>query len=201
MSYSTDKPNFLEFYVKMAKMTLKVKVNDLHFQYQPRVSQNTYMFGANLVILAQICDELLHRQAKFPRILSQNGQNDLEGQGQWPPFSIPAESIPGRMFWAHLVIPAQTCDELSCGQSKVYGRLREKHRCIVMRIDEDSSAYTQNHSREWSVPTGSTAGSGRLISSQYHRPIDCGFCLVTTPNTRGKTLEQSIVTWMFAWNI
>ena len=40
------------------------------------------MFGANLVILAQTCDELSHRQAKFPRILSQNGPNDLEGQGQ-----------------------------------------------------------------------------------------------------------------------
>ena len=35
-----DKPNFLELYVKMAKMTLKVKVNDHHFQYQPRVSQD-----------------------------------------------------------------------------------------------------------------------------------------------------------------
>ena len=34
---------------------------------------------------------------------------------------------------------------------------------------------TQNRSREWSVPTGSTAGSGWLISSQYHRPINCGF--------------------------
>ena len=33
-------------------MTLKVKVNDLHFQYQPRVSQD-----ACLVILAHICDE------------------------------------------------------------------------------------------------------------------------------------------------
>ena len=32
MSYCMDKPNFLEFQVKMAKMTLKVKVNDLHFQ-------------------------------------------------------------------------------------------------------------------------------------------------------------------------
>ena len=31
---------------------------------------------------------------------------------------------------------------------------------------------TQNHSREWSVLTRSTVGSGRLISSQYHRPID-----------------------------
>ena len=51
----------------MAQMTLKIKVNDLHFQYQPRL-------------------------------------------------------FPGCMFGANLVIPAQTCDELSCGQSKVYGR-------------------------------------------------------------------------------
>ena len=80
------------------------------------------MLGANLVILAQICDELSRVQAEFPTILSQNGQNDLEGQGQWPPFSIPAEGIPGCMFGANLVIPAQTCDELSCGQGKVYGR-------------------------------------------------------------------------------
>ena len=36
-SYRADKPNFVEFWVKMAKITLKVKVNDLNFQYQPRV--------------------------------------------------------------------------------------------------------------------------------------------------------------------
>ena len=40
------------------------------------------MFDTNLVILAQICEELLCGQAEFPRILRQNGQNDLEGQGQ-----------------------------------------------------------------------------------------------------------------------
>ena len=43
------------------------------------------MFVANLVILAQIYNELSNLscgQAEFPRILSQNGQNDLEGQGQ-----------------------------------------------------------------------------------------------------------------------
>ena len=33
-SYRADKPNFLEFWVKIAKMTLKVRMNDLHFQYQ-----------------------------------------------------------------------------------------------------------------------------------------------------------------------
>ena len=33
-------PIFFEFRVKMAKMTLKVKVNDPYFQYQPRVSHD-----------------------------------------------------------------------------------------------------------------------------------------------------------------
>ena len=39
-SYCVDKPNFLEFWFKMALMNLKVKVNDLHFQFQSRVSQD-----------------------------------------------------------------------------------------------------------------------------------------------------------------
>ena len=47
-----DKPNFQEFWVKMA---LKVMANDL-LKYQPRVS--------NLVIPAQICHELLCIQGK-----------------------------------------------------------------------------------------------------------------------------------------
>ena len=40
MSYRVDNPNFLEFQVKMAKMTLKAMVNELYFQYQLRVSQD-----------------------------------------------------------------------------------------------------------------------------------------------------------------
>ena len=80
------------------------------------------MFGANLVILAQICDELSSGQAELSRILSQNGQNDLEDHCHWPSFSIPTESIPWCMFGANFVIPAQICDELSCGQGKVYGQ-------------------------------------------------------------------------------
>ena len=43
MSYHADKPNFLEFWVKMAKMTLKVMLNDLHFQFQLRVSYAAYL--------------------------------------------------------------------------------------------------------------------------------------------------------------
>ena len=39
-SYPADKTNFLEFWGKMAKMTLKVKFNDIHVQYQLKVSQD-----------------------------------------------------------------------------------------------------------------------------------------------------------------
>ena len=39
---------------------------------------------------------------------------------------------------------------------------------------------------------------GQGDSSAPTDPLICGFCLVTTPNTRGKTVEQSTVTWMFA---
>ena len=70
------------------------------------------------MIVAQIFYNLSRGQAHFPRILSQNGQND---QGQCPPFSIPAENIPGCMIGTNFVIPAQTYDELSCGQGKVNG--------------------------------------------------------------------------------
>ena len=94
--------------------------NDLGGQGQwppfsiPTEIMSRCMFGANLVILAHNCDKLLCRQAIFPRILIQNGQNhaasastalvtrmgqnDLEGQGQWPPFSISTESIPWCKF-------------------------------------------------------------------------------------------------------
>ena len=66
-------------------MTLKIKANDPHFQYQPRVSQDAclvHIWG----LQPEIGDELSCGQAIFPRILSQNGQIDLEGQGQWPHF-------------------------------------------------------------------------------------------------------------------
>ena len=56
-------------------MTLKVKVNDP--QYQPRESQDCefgYCSSNSLQVIRQL--------RKFPRILSQNDQKDLKGQGQ-----------------------------------------------------------------------------------------------------------------------
>ena len=42
-SYRIGKLNVLEFQVKMAKMTLEVKVNDLHFQYQLGASRDAWL--------------------------------------------------------------------------------------------------------------------------------------------------------------
>ena len=41
MTYRMDKSNFVEFWVKMAKMILKVMVNDPYFQYQLRISHDS----------------------------------------------------------------------------------------------------------------------------------------------------------------
>ena len=75
-SYPMDKLNFLGFWVKMAKIYLKVKVNGCHFQQHLRVS-NWCMFGANFVISAQIC-ELSCRQGQG------YGQMDRHKQQQYP---------------------------------------------------------------------------------------------------------------------
>ena len=85
------------------------------------------MLGENLTIPAQICDNSSCEQSELPSIVRQSGQNDLEGQCQWPLFSIPTESIPGCTFGANLVILAQICDELSCGQG-TEGQTEDRHR-------------------------------------------------------------------------
>ena len=102
------------------------------------------IFGANLVILAQIHLKLLRGQAEIPRIPIQNGQNDLIGQGQWPPFSMPGENIPECMFGANLVIPAQICDELSCEQGKVCGQTGG-------RTDRRTDAGNDNTPSAWNM--------------------------------------------------
>ena len=59
----------------------------------------------------------------FLGILTLEWPNDLEGQCQRPPFSIPATvSIPLCMFGANLVIPVQIGEESSCRLGKVYGQ-------------------------------------------------------------------------------
>ena len=89
---------------------------------------NTSREYPRMHVWCKFCDSspklwgVITHKPKFPRILSQNVQHDLEGQGQWPPFSKLTESIPGCMFGGNLVILAQICDELSCGQGKVYGQ-------------------------------------------------------------------------------
>ena len=74
-SHSTDKPNVLEFLVKMAKMTLKVKVNDLHFQYQPRVSQDALIFyHYNDLIMGMIASQITSLTIVYTTIYSDADQ-------------------------------------------------------------------------------------------------------------------------------
>ena len=60
-------------------------------------------------------------------ILSQNGQMTLRIKINDLYFHMPAGSIPGCIFGASLVIPAQICDELSCEQGKVYRQMDWHH--------------------------------------------------------------------------
>ena len=62
-------------------MTLNVEVDD-HPLSIPAERIERWIFGANLVIVAQIHYKVLRGQAKFPRILRQDGQNDIESQCQ-----------------------------------------------------------------------------------------------------------------------
>ena len=157
--------------------------NDLEGQGQrppfsiPAESIPGCMFGANLVILAHIWDKLLCGQTKFPRILSQNGQNGLEDQGQWPPFSIPAEGIPGFMFGANLVIPAQTCDKLSCGQGKVYGRTDGQ---TDGQTDGRNDGGTDGQTQATTIPLRPerSRGKKKTILSKFLHPVSgCGWII------------------------
>ena len=58
----------------------------------------------------------------------------------------------------------------------------------LLRIIQENGVY------QLGVPQGQGDSSAPSTTD----PLISGLCLVTTPNTRGKTVEQSIVTWMFA---
>ena len=139
-------------------------------------------FGAHLVILAQIYHRSFHRQAIFPIILSRKGQNDLEGQDQWPPFSIPAKSVTGCIFGANLTILAQINDKLWSGQTK------------VQRIRRQNGQNDPKGHGQWppfSIPTKSipwcTFGTNLVISTQ-----SCDKVKFTGRQTDGQTQAMTI---------
>ena len=103
----------LEFWVQMVKCAWRSRSMAPIFN----TSWKNPIFGANLVIVAQIHYKALCRQAKFSTILSLNGQNDLEDQKVNDP--ILNTSIPGCIFSPKLVIPVQICDESSCRQNRI----------------------------------------------------------------------------------
>ena len=65
--------------------------------------------GSNLVLLAENPLQVIWRKSRMPKILGQKGQNDFEGQGQWPPFSILGENILGCLWLGHETMVCAVC--------------------------------------------------------------------------------------------
>ena len=85
-SYHADNQNFLEFWVKMAKMSLKVKVNDLHFQNQLWVPQDAFLVQIWWFYLKSVTSyhadnpNLLEFWAKMAKMTLKIQVNDLHFQ-------------------------------------------------------------------------------------------------------------------------
>ena len=85
-SYHADKPNFLEFWVKMAKMTLKVKANDPYFQYQPRVSHDACLVQIWWFHLKSVTSY------RADKVNFMDGRMDRRRQRQYP-FSLKGQGV------------------------------------------------------------------------------------------------------------
>ena len=95
---------FCRILIRIGQMTLNAKDND------PFIKDN-------LVIISQIHYKVLHRQSKFSRIRIQSGHNDPQGQGEWPIFSKPADSIPECMLCETFLYQFKSVlSEVSCRQ-------------------------------------------------------------------------------------
>ena len=60
---------------------------------------------------------------------------------------MPAESNPGCISGVNLLIPAQICDELSCGQCKVYGRTDGRTRATTLPLRPERPRGKKNRER------------------------------------------------------
>ena len=107
---------FLEFWVKMAKWPSGSKLRTPIF--------NTSWENDKM----HICRKFGDSNSNPLQVIvwtSQNCQNSLNVKVKDLHFRhqlVLAGSIPWCMFGANLLIPAQICDDLSCGQGKIYGR-------------------------------------------------------------------------------
>ena len=74
------------------------------------------MFGANLEIPVEICEELSHRQTEFPRIKATKIILKVKVNDPHSQYQLRVSHD------AYLVVLALICDELLCRQDKVYRR-------------------------------------------------------------------------------
>ena len=107
--YHEDKPNFLEFWVRMAKMILKVKVNDPYFKYQLRVSHDASLVQTwwfQLKSVTSYCAD----KVKFT---DGRTEEQMDRQRQWQyPFSLKGQGVKMNMMNERLQIFSQVPTKL-----------------------------------------------------------------------------------------
>ena len=86
-SYRADKLIFLKFWVKIAKMTFKVKDNDLHIQYQLRVSQDACLVQ---IWWSQLKSVTSYRADK---VKFTDRQTDWQTQATTIPFGLKGQGV------------------------------------------------------------------------------------------------------------
>ena len=105
----TEKPNFLQNWVKMTKVTLKVKVNDCHFQYQVKVSHDA--------CLVQIwcCQLKFMKSYCADKVKSTDGRTDRQTQATTIPFGLKGQGVRAGYTWhlELLIIESNICDSRS----------------------------------------------------------------------------------------
>ena len=95
---------FFEFGVEMAKWPWGSRSFSMPAERIPKC-----ILGSNLVLLAKNPLQVILRTSLMPKLLGQKGQNDLEGQGQWHPFSILGENILRCLWLGHETMVCAVC--------------------------------------------------------------------------------------------
>ena len=90
--YHVDKPNFLELWVKMAKMTLKVNVDNPYFQYQPRVSHDACVVQIWWIqlkyVTSYLADKVKSTDGQMDRRTDAGNDNTLRPESQGIKFVV-----------------------------------------------------------------------------------------------------------------
>ena len=112
-------PFFCRFWPEMTLKVVKIPLYIIQSEIYPRCT-----YWPNLVTLASILQKLSRGQTRFLLICAVLAlflaPNDLEGQGQIPPYTIPTETYLLCTYWSNLVNLDSIFQKLLCGQPRFF---------------------------------------------------------------------------------